>query len=202
VVVGRERVRVFTLPSEAGEAQVLNRTAESASTHDENTLPVPTEILAISCQKVTIMALKNSGDVQRPLFIVTVQDSFKFSSGQLSVLPCFRLCARASGRRAMWLTHQMTDRVQSPRFECATLSGSKESVTNFTGDPNLLPSLWAFTQFDFDDALGLMVVGNVFGELAFCDFVDMPTTVLCEDFPTWEGGPCTRIANVGVLNLL
>lgn len=38
-------------------------------------------------------------------------------------------------------------------------------------DLSLLPALWAFPKFDFDDASGLVVVGNVFGELALIDLV-------------------------------
>jgi hypothetical protein len=34
-----------------------------------------------------------------------------------------------------------------------------------------LPSLWALATFDIDEATGLLVVGNIFGELVLCDYV-------------------------------
>jgi hypothetical protein len=42
------------------------------------------------------------------------------------------------------------------------------------GDPSNFPCLWALASFDFDEAMGLLAVGNVFGELVLCDYVGSP----------------------------
>jgi hypothetical protein len=46
-----------------------------------------------------------------------------------------------------------------------------EQQIDFSGDLSLSPSLWAYPQMDFDEALGLLVVGNTFGELAVYDYI-------------------------------
>jgi hypothetical protein len=46
------------------------------------------------------------------------------------------------------------------------------------GNPDLLPCLWGLTTTDFDEAIGLVAVGNVFGELAICDYVGLRTESL------------------------
>ena len=42
------------------------------------------------------------------------------------------------------------------------------------GDPSNFPSLWALASLDFDEAVGLLAVGNTFGELVLCDYVGSP----------------------------
>lgn len=37
-----------------------------------------------------------------------------------------------------------------------------------------LPASWAIAQHDFDETLGLLAIGNTFGELAICDYVKQP----------------------------
>jgi hypothetical protein len=42
------------------------------------------------------------------------------------------------------------------------------------GDADRLPATWAIPQYDFDETLGLLAIGNTFGELAICDYVKQP----------------------------
>lgn len=41
-------------------------------------------------------------------------------------------------------------------------------------DADRLPATWAMPKHDFDEALGLLAIGNTFGELAICDYVNQP----------------------------
>jgi hypothetical protein len=43
------------------------------------------------------------------------------------------------------------------------------------GNEDLLPCLWGLAITDFDEAIGLLAVGNIFGELAICDYVGLRT---------------------------
>jgi hypothetical protein len=45
-------------------------------------------------------------------------------------------------------------------------------------DSERLPATWAMPKYDFDEALGILALGNNFGELALCDYVNQPSVDL------------------------
>jgi hypothetical protein len=52
-----------------------------------------------------------------------------------------------------------------------------------------LPATWALLKHDFDEALGILALGNTFGELSICDYVDQPAKDLwgmMDDFTLQE----------------
>jgi hypothetical protein len=54
------------------------------------------------------------------------------------------------------------------------------------GNEDLLPCLWGVAITDFDEAIGLLAVGNIFSELAICDYVGLRTDSLshiAKEFP-------------------
>jgi hypothetical protein len=58
-----------------------------------------------------------------------------------------------------------SDMVQKPLFD---------TQFDCTGNLHVTPTLWAFPAIDFDEALGFVVVGNIFGELALYDYGEWP----------------------------
>lgn len=103
----------------------------------------------------------------------------------------YSLLAGSSGYRILWMS-SLED--ANLRYEpvtvtltllSATLSGlSRDNDEDFTKDeqhfdnrlkltwqPSAPVALTAFPRLDFDDALGLVVMGNMFGELALVDYV-------------------------------
>jgi hypothetical protein len=113
--------------------------------------------------------------------------------------PWYRLCAGAKGQRVMWITQARTYQDESiyekspqlvlasiepkgrasaldssDRIPSSFLQTSLEQHINCTSDLAVTPALWAFPQIDFDEALGLVAIGNIFGELALYDLVGSP----------------------------
>jgi hypothetical protein len=113
------------------------------------------------------------------------------------------LSAGATGCRLSWLS-------QSPRVEgnwvppAIFMSTLNQHFTLPTGidnthhlligteiniaDADRLPATWAMPKLEFDEALGLLAIGNTFGELAICDYVKQSTDQL-GDFasePSWK----------------
>jgi hypothetical protein len=113
--------------------------------------------------------------------------------------PWYRLCAGTKGQRVMWITQAQTYQDEpiyekspqlvlasieskgragaldsSGRIPSSFLQTSLEQHINCTGDLSVTPALWAFPQIDFDEALGLVAIGNIFGELALYDLVGLP----------------------------
>ncbi|KIM72583.1 hypothetical protein PILCRDRAFT_739740 [Piloderma croceum F 1598] len=96
--------------------------------------------------------------------------------------PAWHLCAGITGKRITWISGGIQLNVDPPILCSSVLnleepgicfddSGSLFEAEIEISDTEKFPALWAFPQFDFDEALGLLVVGNVFGELAVCDYV-------------------------------
>jgi hypothetical protein len=68
------------------------------------------------------------------------------------------------------------------------------------GNADLLPSLWGLATTDFDEAIGLLAVGNVFGELAICDYVGLRRDSLSHiaNVPPQDAAELTTVSNVRV----
>lgn len=94
-----------------------------------------------------------------------------------------QLQTRTSGQGLMWLTETANnfyrDDSEPPRLQYSVSSpptagnalpkiGSQDSKIVWDSS---LPVLWAYPQFDFDDSMGIVVVGNTFGELAIVDYL-------------------------------
>lgn len=114
----------------------------------------------------------------------------------MSACRWYDLCAGKTGQLFMWLRNDADNR---PSIACARLDRTLDlpalnpslpehlnppddiapgiSIAiikppiEFICDISALPALWAFPKIDFDDASGLVVVGNVFGELSLIDLV-------------------------------
>lgn len=78
----------------------------------------------------------------------------------------------ASGRLASWFRTSARDDLPPVNFVIARMRGSNETM-----DPDLfelcggdMPSLHALPVYDFDDARGVVVLGNALGELSLLDF--------------------------------
>jgi len=135
-------------------------------------------------------------------FLVTTEDNaylYSLSTDTFTMnvrYGCFEryvwpLCIRvgASGLRMAWISGQHgTEPDESPTLIASRLhhipdfgygqTPSDSSVIGLEvdiGDPSNFPCLWALASVDFDEAMGLLAVGNVFGELVLCDYVGSPT---------------------------
>ncbi|KAJ7084031.1 hypothetical protein B0H15DRAFT_1023977 [Mycena belliarum] len=123
--------------------------------------------------------------------------------------PWYRLCVGQSGRRCFWLSAYEDDEDDEDDDFYPDGPDSPDSlgpkllsmiVPLVPSDVELpyidwgsdeddapLPALrlWALPSLDFDDALGLTVVGNCFGEIVICDHVTRHPelcSALCADF--------------------
>ncbi|KAJ7490738.1 hypothetical protein FB451DRAFT_1552360 [Mycena latifolia] len=89
--------------------------------------------------------------------------------------PWYHLCVGQTGGRAVCISASEEWIFGSdPHFICmkTTLSPSDDAATPFIvwkDDEPGRPALWALPAVDFDDALGIIVIGNCFGELAIYD---------------------------------
>ncbi|KAF7302036.1 F-box domain-containing protein [Mycena indigotica] len=91
--------------------------------------------------------------------------------------PWYGLCVGDSGRRCMWIsTARVSGKDYSPPcFVSARLPSplgepsDHAEVISWPMNPKNGLALWALPRFDFNEAFGITVVGNCFGELEFYD---------------------------------
>lgn len=88
-------------------------------------------------------------------------------------------------RRISWISYLLLEDPDNPepfpgpRIVSAAFRFPSESQNpdlpghEYLWDPSAMPALWAYPQFDFDDCTGLVVAGNIFGELALVDYVGL-----------------------------
>ncbi|KAJ7510506.1 hypothetical protein B0H11DRAFT_1191852 [Mycena galericulata] len=85
--------------------------------------------------------------------------------------PWYHLCIGETGRRALWIS--VSDMPQPPEFVSIDvplqLPDTEMPCITWSKDGPDQPALWALPAIDFDDALGLTVLGNCFGEIAIYD---------------------------------
>ncbi|KIM72581.1 hypothetical protein PILCRDRAFT_829682 [Piloderma croceum F 1598] len=115
--------------------------------------------------------------------------------------PAWRLCVGITGHRMTWISGGERKSIDPPVLLFSAFnrvgpslfngddSGPLLEVEIDIGDTERFPALWAFSQLDFDEALGVLAVGNVFGELAVCDYVGRwldELLLLAEDVATTD----------------
>jgi hypothetical protein len=119
--------------------------------------------------------------------------------------PWYRLCVGETGRRSLWIS--ATD-IAGPQFIYTNVpphpSHSEEPAISWThdGSPDQ-PALWALPVLDIDEALGLTVIGNCFGELAIYDHVagcPEKCTSLALDFTDQQISSSSLMPTVSVIH--
>ncbi|KAJ6451489.1 hypothetical protein C8R47DRAFT_301770 [Mycena vitilis] len=87
--------------------------------------------------------------------------------------PLYRLCVTENGRRSLWLSIDEQETVHDPHVVYTTIPelpcDTEMPRISWTNNPPDQLALWGTPLIDFDDALGLTVIGNCFGELAVHD---------------------------------
>ncbi|KAJ7671518.1 hypothetical protein DFH06DRAFT_1320315 [Mycena polygramma] len=87
--------------------------------------------------------------------------------------PFYRLCVSENGRRSLWLSIDEQETVHNPHLVYTTIPGmpfdTEMPRISWTNNRPDQPALWGTPVIDFDDTLGLTVIGNCFGELAVYD---------------------------------
>ncbi|KAF8177079.1 hypothetical protein K438DRAFT_1939150 [Mycena galopus ATCC 62051] len=86
--------------------------------------------------------------------------------------PWYRLCAGETGRRNLWISAERAFK-PGPHFIYTSVplqssEDDKPGIVWTIDDPDQ-PALWGLPVLDIDEALGLTVIGNCFGELAIYD---------------------------------
>ncbi|KAF7315703.1 hypothetical protein MIND_00085900 [Mycena indigotica] len=101
-----------------------------------------------------------------------------FNPYTLGGCPIFRLRTSQSGTRVIWISTVRWVRSRDrPSLAIFRLSkqppnpSDSTSALTWKDDDVHAPALWAFCNVDYDDILGLTVIGNHFGELAVYDHV-------------------------------
>ena len=114
-----------------------------------------------------------------------------------------RVCIGSSGLRMTWISGQDgVDSDESPVLVSSCLyrptisAGQGSSDERFigkeveiAGSSSEFPGLWALTTFDVDESMGLIALGNVFGELILCDYGGTSLGYLgsiTDNFAEWE----------------
>lgn len=114
--------------------------------------------------------------------------------------PTFQVSRAAHTRRPiLWVScaeklgapyHEPSALFMSPRLAFADLNRRDrvlltpssrlpiQAIREFAEDRSMSPVIWAMPQIDYDDALGIVVAGNIFGELALYDFVSSTPYVI------------------------
>ncbi|KAF7332402.1 F-box domain-containing protein [Mycena kentingensis (nom. inval.)] len=92
----------------------------------------------------------------------------------------YRFCSAPSAQRCIWISADseggITSPFSAPRLLLGELSPAHQPTSPLPPRTVSLldrypggPALWAFPKIDFDDAIGIIVMGNCFGELAVYD---------------------------------
>lgn len=127
--------------------------------------------------------------------------------------PSWKFLPGATGHRLTWISEgPFLGTHQPPTLFASTLGRSSSCIEELDnahdnlvkqaidiGDPNLLPATWAMPRYDFDEALGILVFGNSFGEVALCDYVRLPVADIwgiADDFVTQDAGDTIRLPQV------
>ncbi|KAJ7760687.1 hypothetical protein DFH07DRAFT_957522 [Mycena maculata] len=103
--------------------------------------------------------------------------------------PWYRLCIGEGGRRSLWVSAPESGYLDPPHLVYMGVPQRAETVEMpriiWNNDGPDHAALWAQPVLDFDEALGLTVLGNCFGELAIYDHVGQhpeKCTGLADDF--------------------
>ncbi|KAJ6577485.1 hypothetical protein B0H19DRAFT_1120121 [Mycena capillaripes] len=148
------------------EAVVCNSVSTSLS-HDT---PPPLRLLAISPVGIELCVVEHqlaklNDDPD------AVYPSFCLARHHMPKDPWYRLCIGETGRRCLWLS--TTEKREAPHFVYTNIpvqptDTEMPRISWNNGQPDQL-ALWGIPVIDFDESLGLTVIGNCFGELAIYD---------------------------------
>nr|GAT53400.1 predicted protein [Mycena chlorophos] len=123
--------------------------------------------------------LRRSLIVENPPPIPIEENEYGLVSEPPSYPPFYGLCVGSSGKRVTWISAReafdlQVDWSRLPlRLYQATVCSIDEEIALSTYtifNPRDDPALWGVPCRDFDDALGLLVMGDCFGELAVFDY--------------------------------
>ncbi|KAJ7481477.1 hypothetical protein FB451DRAFT_129695 [Mycena latifolia] len=188
VVLRTNSLEFHALPTTAGDAIVFIKLIETptiweaAAVCDSASVDSPTSPLRLIVlsplgielcvvERDVLVTLNEEHTAPRICLAQTPQD-VRFEA------PWYRLCIGASGRRSFWLS---ASKEPSSVWDGPQVVGMAVQLLPFDTevpcywsktkleDHSAQPALWAIPTVDFDDALGLTVVGNCFGELAIYD---------------------------------
>ncbi|KAJ6492803.1 hypothetical protein C8R47DRAFT_1012885 [Mycena vitilis] len=185
VVVRYNSLDVYSEPSPAGGPTYIKSVPTQAIWEvvrlEELTLTSsPLKLLVISPRGLETYTLEYEAAVSQTHTISTPSLLAASPNARHDVPPWYHLCINGTGRRALWVT--LADQENnypylSSLFIPSSPSGLEENTPIlWTNNLPHDPALWAFPCLDFDEALGLTVIGNCFGELAVYDCVgDCPT---------------------------
>ncbi|KAJ7130292.1 hypothetical protein C8R44DRAFT_978415 [Mycena epipterygia] len=204
VILRTNALEFYTLPSAAGDSvfvkviqtptiweAVVCNSASTASVH-----PIaPLRLMNISTLGIEMFVIER--DLLAAMDTCHIVCLAKAPQCMWHEDPWYRLCIGDSGRRSLWMSASEDIVGTDPYFinmDVPLLSSDTEILRipwRNTDEPEQ-PAPWALPVVDFDDALGLTVIGNCFGELAIydhggkhpecsrgfaADFTDQPTPI-------------------------
>ncbi|KAJ7911444.1 hypothetical protein B0H13DRAFT_2009453 [Mycena leptocephala] len=126
----------------------------------------PLRLIAISPVGIELCVVEHH--MLAPLDADPICPSFR----QHSEYSPYRLCIGETGRRSLWVSplEELTDGPCLVYTSVPILPSDTEMPRiSWINDQPDQPALWGIPVIDFDDALGLTVIGNCFGELAVYD---------------------------------
>lgn len=168
VVVGRYTIQFYSIPSADNPPELQHSLLVTHPLFEAqriNLHKTSLEFIAHSREKTVVRIIV---DMQRNAPTVRVHNGISEKIHQGSV---YQLQVGVTGRRSIWFYDESASRL--PRLplavQCANLKPNSTSL-DITGDFTHLPTISAFPKIHFDEALGMLVIGNIFGELAICNF--------------------------------
>ena len=187
IAIYRKAVEVFTLPTASTPARIVyswgfpfhvwTATEMGSISRPERRcfLIVP----ETTCMHILHISTPNAA-VSRSSFLCEVE-SLIYPDSWCFAKPAHRPALGRSTGRVMWPDYIGELSRACPFMTLVSLSVSTHSedsditraihVDCGSDNADRLPALWGFSQIDFDDEQGLVVVGNIFGELALIDYV-------------------------------
>jgi hypothetical protein len=216
VLLRKNALQFYSLPSVAGDPVVLVKIVE-----------IPTVWEAAVCNPIS----KSSPDTSLHLIVLSpvgiercvinfdtlteLDDQpvcLRFSVAKKpqypsSDEPWYKLCVGETGLRILWLSESKKGFRVGPHFIYINVpphhSDSEVPVIAWGNDVPEQPALWALPVLDVDEALGLTVIGNCFGELAIYDHAGKHPencSGLALDFPNQPSPISSNMPTVSVVN--
>ncbi|KAJ7116524.1 hypothetical protein C8R44DRAFT_879890 [Mycena epipterygia] len=197
VLVRRDALQLYTLPSptagpvflQSVQTPIIWEVAVVDPVSLESTPPCPLRLAALSSTgiKLCTVELDLSGAYLHGDYVCTSIDLATRPQSRLpDEEPWYHLCLSGTGRRALWLSVGDMDHpfIHSPQIVSMAIDTPPDSsepppLISWKNDVPDEPAVWAFPALDFDEALGLTVIGNCFGELAIYDHVGCQPLQCC-----------------------
>lgn len=190
VAKGSKLLHTFALSDFIWEASLLSEHAvclanlgeESLETHPGSSI----HFMAVSgagFQKFTVSvdALSNSAKLNFTM-ATSLTHTPPLSYRHNWEAPWYRLSSGTTGRRLLWINGKETAPrddfrqklpylVSAPSDMCTQDARTSDNRQTELKTDTIALALWAYSQIEFDESLGLVAIGNVFGELALIDYV-------------------------------